>query len=41
MHVRCSGGGWKWCMMQAVAWVFGMEPGGAVTAPSYDSGTPS
>ena len=27
-------------MMLAAARVFGMEPGGAVTAPAYDSGTP-
>jgi hypothetical protein len=33
------GGGWEWCMMQAAALVFGMEPGGAVTAPAYDLGT--
>jgi len=26
--------------MQAAAQVFGMEPGGAITAPTYDSGTP-
>jgi hypothetical protein len=28
-------------MMQATAWVFGMEPVGAVTASTYDSGTPT
>ena len=37
--VRAAGGGQ--CMMQAAARVFGMEPGGAVTAPAYDSGTPT
>ena len=41
MLVGCPGGGWKWCMMQAAAWVFGMELSGVVTAPTYDSGTPT
>ena len=36
--VRAAGGGQ--CMMLKAARVFGMEPGGAVTAPAYDSGTP-
>ncbi|NOR46423.1 MAG: hypothetical protein GQ533_00005 [Methanosarcinaceae archaeon] len=38
LAVRAAGGGR--CMMLAAARMFGMEPGGAVTAPAYDSGTP-
>ena len=37
--VRAAGGGQ--CMMLAAARMFGMEPGGVVTAPTYDSGTPT
>ena len=37
--VRAAGVGQ--CMMLAAARVFGMGPGGAVTTPAYDSGTPT
>jgi len=37
LAVRAAGG--ERCMMLAAARVFVMEPGGAVIAPAYDSGT--